>query len=270
MNNTVELFDDIKQRLRDTFTTIYFNSNQLNVRFDEIVADEELRECLLIIKKIAKERNEEIPPYIKDCRTVEEFLSAIYFGNQRNEDMLDDISNFFNKYSNYLEENMYQVELVKVEAEIPHKLTYTSIVRDLANCDIRVENEDYSGAITSARSVVEGVCKEIIHDMGGEVPEGKISLPKLFSILSKQLNLDPSNKKFDDSLKEIVSGFNKVIHGLTEVRNASGDSHSKKVNPSFHHAVLAVNSAKTVTSFLFHTYEYQKEKNSAILSSSKF
>lgn len=259
MNNTVELFDDIKQRLRDTFSTIYFNNNT-NIRFDEIVADEELRECLLIIKNIAKERNEEIPPYIKSCRTVEEFLSAIYLGNQRDSDMLDDISNIFNKYSNYLEENMYRVELIKVEANIPEKLTYISIVRDLENCDSRIENKDYSGAITSARSVVEGVCKEILSDMNVDIPEGKINLPKLFNILSKELNLDPSNKKFDESLKEIISGFNKVIHGLTEVRNLGGDSHSKKVNPSFHHAVLAVNSAKTITSFLFHTHEYQKER----------
>lgn len=50
-----------------------------------------------------------------------------------------------------------------------------------------------------------------------------------------------------------------VVQGLNEVRNKVVDSHPRKeVNPSLHHALLVVNSAKTIVDFLYHTYEYER------------
>ena len=80
------------------------------------------------------------------------------------------------------------------------------------------------------------------------------------------MNLDAGNPKLDKPLKIIISGLNGIIHGLSELRGVAGDSHAQKNSPSFHHALLAVNSAKTVASFLFQTYEYQKKKSELTLT----
>ncbi|PLT29827.1 abortive infection family protein [Peribacillus deserti] len=150
---------------------------------------------------------------------------------------MQDISSVFNEFSNYLKDNLYEIEIVQIQSNVPPDLTYRNIVRDLSNCDKRIGDKDYAGAITSARTVVEGVCKENLTILGEKVTDENLSLPKLFNLLSKHLNLDSSNTKFEKSLKEITSGLSKVIQGLSEVRNQSSDSHSKTVNPQFHHAV---------------------------------
>lgn len=258
MNNTIELLDTVKENLRYTFSVIYHSNNYME--FNDLVSNDEFRECIMIIKKIALEKGEEIPYFLSGCRTVEEFLHKVYIEIDSRSEMLEVISNAFNPYIFYLEENMYEVEIVKIEVKVPKELTYKSITNALENCETRINAEDYSGAITSAKTLVEGVCKEILLLKEIDVRNDNDNLPKLYNDLTKHLNLNSDNPKVENSLKEITSGLNKVIKGLAEVRNLSGDSHAKTLTPSFHHAVLAVNAAKTVTSFLFHSYEYQKEK----------
>jgi len=261
VNNTVEFLDTVKAGLRHTFEEFFYNRNKVDIDYNASVSDTNFRQAIRIIKKINDKQGNDINKQIKNSRTVEEFIEYIYAENEGNFSYcLQDISVLFNDCSNYLEDNLYEIEIVKVQCSIPPDLTYQNIVRDLNNCDKRIADKDYAGAITSAKTLVEGVCKEILNILAENSNDENLTLPKLFNNLSKYLNLDSSNKKFDKSLKEIISGFTKVIQGLTEVRNMSSDSHSKMGNPSFHHAVLAVNSAKTVASFLFHTYEYQKEK----------
>ncbi|MFB6499334.1 abortive infection family protein [Bacillus haynesii] len=64
----------------------------------------------------------------------------------------------------------------------------------------------------------------------------------------------------DTVIKGSVSGLNKIVQGINEIRNISGDGHTRTKNPNKHHAVLVVNSAKTVVSFLFDTYQYQLDR----------
>ena len=258
MDNTVDFLDDVKQKLRNTFTAIYYNSR--NIEYDSLVSNEDFRKCVQIIKKVATERGGEIPEVLRECRTVEEFLNEVYSNGREKHEVLEAISDLLNPYINLIEEKMYEVEIVRINTDIPKDLTYISIVNDIANCEARIESADYSGAITSAKSLVEGVCKELLTILGEDTSDRAEKFPKLVSRTLMKLNLHSSNKKLDDTLKEITSGLSKTINGLNDIRNISGDSHSKTLNPSFHHAVLAVNAAKTITSFLFHTYEYQKEK----------
>lgn len=262
LNNTVEFLDIVKAKLKNTFECYFKQRKKVDsFDFNMFISDDEFRQSILLIRKLAKQKGITLKNSFSGSRTVEEFLMDIYFENQEGYGYcLQDISSVFNEFSNYLEDNLYEIEIVKVQCDVPPDLTYQNIVRDLNNCEKRIADKDYAGAITSARTVVEGVCKDLLIVLGQNVTDETPSLPKLFNNLSKHLNLDSSNKKFDDSLKGIVSGLNKIIQGLTEVRNRSSDSHATKLNPTYHHAVLAVNSAKTVTSFLFHTYEFQKAK----------
>ncbi|MCF7620909.1 MULTISPECIES: hypothetical protein [Bacillaceae] len=75
----------------------------------------------------------------------------------------------------------------------------------------------------NARSLIGGVCKEIIFNNEGKENEDKPPLPELLKDVRNHLNLAPSNQEPQKPLKEVV------------------------------------NSAKIVADFLFHTYEYQRK-----------
>ena len=262
MNSTVNFLDSIKENTIQTYEHYSKNKFSRDFKyFNDNVSPENFLKARQIIRAIAKQKNIEVPIYIERNRSMKELLEDLGYESGFGQESYNGvISTMFNTFSSYIEDNMYEVKIVEIKCDVPKNLTFENIKRDLNNCEIRIESNDFTGAITSSKTLVEGVCKEILLLVTGKTIEDNVTLPKLFNIVSKHLNLDPSNESYDKSLKEIVSGLNKIIHGLSEVRNTAGDSHSKNVNPSFHHAVLAVNAAKTITSFLFHTYEYQREK----------
>jgi Abortive infection C-terminus len=45
-----------------------------------------------------------------------------------------------------------------------------------------------------------------------------------------------------------------VVNGLAAIRNMASDGHARQVEPHVRHARVAVNSAKTVASFLVEVY----------------
>lgn len=108
--------------------------------------------------------------------------------------------------------------------------------------------------------MVEGVCKEILHKFTDTIDDSKADLPALFSRVRDKLNLDPSDIKLDKALKEVLTGLIKVVSGITEIRNKRGDSYLLLYKIDRHHALMVVNAAKTVVTFLFNTYEYQIDR----------
>jgi len=115
---------------------------------------------------------------------------------------------------------------------------------------------DPEGAITSARTLVETVCKHILEDKGVSFKEDG-DLPKLYKQTASVLNLSP-DQHGEDIFKQILSGCANVVHGLAGLRNAFGDAHGKDkryVKPSIRHAKLAVGFAGTLATFLIETYE---------------
>ncbi|MGG0877319.1 abortive infection family protein [Bacillus inaquosorum] len=85
-------------------------------------------------------------------------------------------------------------------------------------------------------------------------------MPSIFTQVRQVLNLDPSNEKLEKPLKEMITGLISTVNGLNNITNKVGDRHAGNRKLNLHHGLLAVNAAKSVTNFLFHTYVYQKEK----------
>ncbi|MFE9076910.1 abortive infection family protein [Bacillus mobilis] len=267
MNSRSALFlESCKNKLRITFED-YNSSNSIDFYFNTYLSNEEYREARQMIFRLRKEM--EITNVsndaIKECRDVEEYIRYISFSLElAYQEQFAYISRSFNDYIDYIEENNIDVKIVYVECDVPKELKYTHIMDNIIKCEKRIENGDYAGALTSARSLIEGVCKEILYNITNEEIKDKHDLPKLFDMVRNHLNLDPSNTQLQKSLKGVISGLIKVVQGLNEIRNSGGDSHIPKYNVSLHHALLVVNSAKTVATFLFHTYEYQREKGKIV------
>ena len=72
--------------------------------------------------------------------------------------------------------------------------------------------DDPEGAITSARTLLEAVCKHILDEAG--VPyEDAADLPKLYETAAAQLNLAPSHHT-KTIFKQILGGCTAVVEGL--------------------------------------------------------
>ncbi|AYL95273.1 abortive infection family protein [Mucilaginibacter celer] len=122
--------------------------------------------------------------------------------------------------------------------------------------------DDPAAAITSARSLVETVCKYILDKSLVEYDDG-MDLPNLYRLTAKQLNLSPEAHT-EPIFRQILSGCVSIVTGLGSLRNKHSDAHGKRitnVKPSARHAELAVNISGSVCSFLLQTYEFRREEN---------
>jgi Abortive infection C-terminus len=121
---------------------------------------------------------------------------------------------------------------------------------------------DPEGAITTARTLIEAVCKHILEKAGVEY-EDDWQLPQLYSEAAKQLRLSPSQHS-EDIFKQILGGCHSVINGMAGLRNRFSDAHGKGkkgIKPASRHAELAVNLAGSMGTFLIATWEARNAPN---------
>lgn len=151
------------------------------------------------------------------------------------------------------------IETVELSFEAPAE-RHEMIDEQIAKCERRLDEGDYTGAITSARSLVEGVLQEVEALLDPSPPSYDGKLSSLYKRVYQKLNLDPSQEELNDTAREVLSGLISVVSGLAPMRNKMGDAHAFEYRPHLHHAELAVNAAKTVVNFLDGTLTYQQEK----------
>jgi hypothetical protein len=123
-------------------------------------------------------------------------------------------------------------------------------------------SKDPERAITLARTLLEDVCKWILHE-AGESWEEKDDLPVLYKKLSKTLNLAPDDYT-EQVFKQILSGCQSVVTALGALRNKLGDAHSigpRRIRPATRHAELAVNLSGTMATFLVSTWNARQSKS---------
>ena len=134
------------------------------------------------------------------------------------------------------------------------------IDEQITKCEEKISSEDYDGAITNARALVETVCLNVL-DESGIVYKYDGDLPKLYKASYKELQLDPALYQ-DDCFKQILSGLISIVNGLSSVRNLMSDAHGKigekYYKPAKRHAVLAVNVAKVVSEFIYSSWKSKK------------
>jgi hypothetical protein len=129
-------------------------------------------------------------------------------------------------------------------------------VREAWHKALERRETDPDGAITSARSLIEAVCKHILDETGTSYQDDW-QLPQLYSEVAKQLKLSPAQHS-EDIFKQILGGCHSVINGMAGMRNRFSDAHGKGkagVKAAPRHAELAVNLAGSMATFLVATWE---------------
>ena len=125
---------------------------------------------------------------------------------------------------------------------------------------------DPEGAITAARTLLETVCKHILDARSVSYDGGKIDLPELYRLTSKELNLAPGQHT-EDTFKKILGGVTSVVNELGSLRNRLSDAHGQgknPVKPGERHAALAVNLAGSVALFLVDTFNARTTISGAV------
>jgi hypothetical protein len=219
----------------------------------------QLREVLLSNKT----NNYLLPRFIRTCRDLSQFWSFIQAKfptyQERRIYLWEEFSHLFEE----LELSQANPPDLDV-AETLSKLE-THRIKEIWDIALSRRTEDPEGAITSARALIESVCKSILEDAGVSYTN-QDDLPKLYKMTAEILNIAPSNHT-DLVFKQILGGCTSVVHGLASLRNKLGDAHGpgkRPVKPSPRHAELAVNLAGSMALFLVNTRESNKKKRKII------
>ncbi|WP_410683969.1 abortive infection family protein [Citrobacter europaeus] len=220
---------------------------------DDEIAYKQLRHYFLNLTSLA----DLLPQFIRTCRSLSQFWQHV------------------KKIEGYAaRREMIWAEFQPLLDYLEGKSTFaadTSITEGLRNFDEAGVNEAWSkaldrrltdpeGAITSARSLLETVCKHILDDIDVSY-DRNFDMSELYKLVAKELKLAPDQHS-EQIFKQILKGCSSVVNGLGTLRNRFGDSHGQGKNPikpSDRHALLAVNLAGSVSVFLIQTWKNMKQ-----------
>lgn len=138
------------------------------------------------------------------------------------------------------------------------------VIADRATFALKdVADGHYDSALTKARSLLEEVLRFII-ERKNETPQENPSINNLFH-QAKQLYNMHNDKNTDHRFNLLVTGLDKILSAISELRNTSSDAHgfgANRVILEEHHARLAVNAAIMFAEFMLAVSDRNISKNS--------
>ena len=146
-----------------------------------------------------------------------------------------------------------------------NEVSFEYVKEQTSKCDEKIRSGDFEGAVTNAKSLMETICLYIYEEISGEsfIYDGHLS--KLHKKVADLLKMTPDLYE-DQNLKKILSGISSIVQGVSEVRNSKSDAHGKspsdiKYRIDERHATFVVNLAKTVSEYLYLSFDkYQENK----------
>lgn len=252
----------------ENYIPIQGNAVEVLSMFDSI--KDTILEC--VNKICGNKRNEvinDIAYFLQDNMKkieIEIFLSGYSIKYSENDYMYNSkrvyVQNILARVENNIilsiakELQLLDVKIVK--NQIIDKLDNSFVNEQMVKMQDKLANKDFDGSITNARSLIEEILLEIEADILKERQEYDGDLQKLYKRVRKMINLEPENRKIDNSLNEIMRGFISIISGFSAISNKMGDRHAREYTPKERHAILAVNSSILISEFLINSYLYQK------------
>lgn len=162
---------------------------------------------------------------------------------------------------------VFSARLITTPIQIDNlsRFSFDFVKEQHRKCDEKLLSGDYDGAIANSRSLVEGVIGEIYFKCKGEKLPDAGDLLKDYKAIKNLINLS-DDSYIHSGLKSIVHSFNGIIQNIDFLSNKMGDRHRPIIKPSKHHAKLVVDSAKTISDFLFSSMEYQANRKNAFVN----
>ena len=196
---------------------------------------------------------DKLPRFVHTCRSLDEFWGFIqpkfvHYAERSAyiRDEFEPVVSFLEQAATTPSDTANEDALAKMDS--PHIAAAWQKAMDRRRLDPE-------GAITAARTLMEGACKHILEEAGVKYDEAS-DLPRLYKLVAEELNLAPSQHT-EAVFKQILGGCWSIVEGLGTLRNRLSDAHGKgraAVKPEPRHAQLAVNLAGTMASFLVETW----------------
>ena len=127
-----------------------------------------------------------------------------------------------------------------------------------------VNDGNYDSAITKSRTLLEEVFCYVI-EKKDESPSENGDIGNLYNQVKKLYQMH-QHKDLDKRINGLLSGLEKILSAIGEMRNKGSDSHgvgANRISISKHHARLFVNSTMTMADFVLAVGEHNvKEDNS--------
>lgn len=125
-------------------------------------------------------------------------------------------------------------------------------IRDISKrAMLDIEENHFDSAITKSRTLLEEVFLYVVEQKNtSTVHNGKIK--DQYKLVKNLYNMHV-DANMDKRIKELLSGLEKIISSITEMRNAEGDAHgvgARRIGVADYHARLFVNAATTVADFI--------------------
>jgi hypothetical protein len=198
-----------------------------------------------------------VPPFLRRCSDLAQFWGWIKYERPTYAERRNLIWQAFGQLTEQLEFgsqspiNQHAVEILQIKGPADVHLYWDKAVS-------RVKN-DPEGAITMARTLMEGCCKAILTDLEVQY-SNKEDIPALWGKCSLQLGLAPSQHQ-EEVFKTILGNCVSIVSNISALRNKLGDAHvdqPKPVRPTPRHAALVVNLSGAMTTFLVETWHKKK------------
>ena len=140
-----------------------------------------------------------------------------------------------------------------VNASIPKLIKINSeyIRTTVERARKHIENGEYDSALTNARTLLEEVFCYVL-EKKGIVKHKKGDVFDLYNQVKIEYKMRQSNE-YDNRINGLLSGLEKILKAISEMRNAQGDAHgigSARIKIKDHHARLFVNSSQIMADFI--------------------
>jgi hypothetical protein len=197
---------------------------------------------------------DKLPPFVRTCGSLGEFWTHIQDQSRTYAKRRRYIAEQFEEAVTFLE----QQAATSSDEPISQMLNRVDSPHVSAAWKKALERQasDPTGAITSAGTLVETVCKHILDERKVSYSDTD-DLSELYRLTADSLNLSPSQHT-EELFRQILGGCQSVIEGLGAMRTRDGDADGTghaSFRPAPRHAELAVNLAGTMATFLLATWE---------------
>lgn len=197
-----------------------------------------------------------LPRFVRTCRDIHQFWQFIKYKFPSYAERRQYLWDEFRPLLQDLDEGPSPAQ--REATHVLQRLTADAVQEVWARALAR-RVDDPDGAVTSARTLLETVCKHILDDAGEAYDDGA-DLPKLYRLTAERLQIAPSQHT-EAIFRQILGGCTAVVEGLGALRNRLSDAHGRGVGgarPMPRHAQLAVNLSGSVATFLYETWEAKK------------
>ena len=125
-------------------------------------------------------------------------------------------------------------------------------IRDITSRAMEdIDQNNYDSAITKSRTLLEEVFCYVI-EKKNETPSDKGNMSELYKQVKDLYNMH-GDEKTDKRINTLLSGLEKIVSAISEMRNKNSDAHGvgvRRVSIDDYHARLFVNASMTMADFV--------------------